>query len=283
MSSTLLCRASGGLWFLYCTREPLQGPLTPLSVEHRAPTPPALAEENSHLIKSHTRFYRLPFISPIFFFCQALSLWSCNAITSLLCSSPCSGMRKSPDVSPRRLSDISPQLRQLKYLVVDEAIKEDLKSSRSVEDINSASIEERILRITGYYGYQPWNASGKSESICTHGCCELLWNVSRSCPHNQAVSHCYTYHTNTQVLKKVLWSITWCLIWFDSLVYVGGWVKYSIWEYKVDYFSLFVILMSHTVVLPIEAHFVAFGFEVSLLNHIMDLVYIHPVPPHPSH
>ncbi|KAL6466342.1 hypothetical protein MHYP_G00241460 [Metynnis hypsauchen] len=69
------------------------------------------------------------------------------------------GMRKSPDVSPRRLSDISPQLRQLKYLVVDESIKEDLKSSRSVEDINSASIEERILRITGYYGYQPWNLS----------------------------------------------------------------------------------------------------------------------------
>lgn len=70
-----------------------------------------------------------------------------------------SGMRKSPDVSPRRLSDISPQLRQLKYLVVDESIKEDtLKSSRSFEDINSASIEEKILRITGYYGYQPWNA-----------------------------------------------------------------------------------------------------------------------------
>lgn len=74
-------------------------------------------------------------------------------------------MRKSPDVSPRRLSDISPQLRQLKYLVVDEAIKEDLKSSRSVEDINSASIEERILRITGYYGYQPWSTSYKSESV----------------------------------------------------------------------------------------------------------------------
>lgn len=76
-------------------------------------------------------------------------------------------MHKSPDVSPRRLSDISPQLRQLKYLVVDEAIKEDLKSSRSVEDINSASIEERILRITGYYGYQPWSTSYKSESL-TH-------------------------------------------------------------------------------------------------------------------
>ncbi|MGH0169590.1 UNVERIFIED_CONTAM: hypothetical protein FKN15_057114 [Acipenser sinensis] len=72
-------------------------------------------------------------------------------------------MKRSPDVSPRRLSDISPQLRQLKYLDADESIKEDLKSSRSVEDINSASIgltsiEERILRITGYYGYQPWTA-----------------------------------------------------------------------------------------------------------------------------
>lgn len=77
-------------------------------------------------------------------------------------------MRRSPDVSPRRLSDISPQLRQLKYLVVDEAIKEDLKWSRSVEDLTSASvgltsIEERILRITGYYGYQPWAASYKRE------------------------------------------------------------------------------------------------------------------------
>ncbi|KAK2824177.1 hypothetical protein Q5P01_021352 [Channa striata] len=81
------------------------------------------------------------------------------------------GMRKSPDVSPRRLSDISPQLRQLKYLVVDEAIKEDLKSSRSVEDINSASIEERILRITGYYGYQPWSTSYKTNLAATvlHG------------------------------------------------------------------------------------------------------------------
>lgn len=78
-------------------------------------------------------------------------------------------MRRSPDVSPRRLSDISPQLRQLKYLVVDEAIKEDLKWSRSVEDLTSGpvgltSIEERILRITGYYGYQPWAASYKSKT-----------------------------------------------------------------------------------------------------------------------
>ncbi|XP_038656499.1 putative thiamine transporter SLC35F3 isoform X1 [Scyliorhinus canicula] len=71
-------------------------------------------------------------------------------------------MRRSPDVSPRRLSDVSPQLRQLKYLVVDECIKEDLKASRSFEDLSNISsggltpIEERILRITGYYGYQPW-------------------------------------------------------------------------------------------------------------------------------
>lgn len=80
------------------------------------------------------------------------------------------GMRRSPDVSPRRLSDISPQLRQLKYLVVDEAIKEDLKWSRSVEDLTSGpvgltSIEERILRITGYYGYQPWATSYKTWSL----------------------------------------------------------------------------------------------------------------------
>lgn len=78
-------------------------------------------------------------------------------------------MRRSPDVSPRRLSDISPQLRQLKYLVVDEAIKEDLKWSRSVEDLTGGpagltSIEERILRITGYYGYQPWAASCKRKA-----------------------------------------------------------------------------------------------------------------------
>lgn len=97
--------------------------------------------------------------------------------TLSLCPLP-SGMRKSPDVSPRRLSDISPQLRQLKYLVVDEAIKEDLKSSRSVEDINSASIEERILRITGYYGYQPWRASHTSESLHTRELVALCGWVS---------------------------------------------------------------------------------------------------------
>uniref|UniRef100_A0A8B9JK14 Solute carrier family 35 member F3a n=1 Tax=Astyanax mexicanus TaxID=7994 RepID=A0A8B9JK14_ASTMX len=67
-------------------------------------------------------------------------------------------------MSPRRLSDISPQLRQLKSLVVDKEIKEEVKSSRSVEDISNASIEERILRITGYYGYQPWSTANRGEA-----------------------------------------------------------------------------------------------------------------------
>lgn len=126
-----------------------------------------LAQESSHLIKSYSDFTGnlstlLLFLFLFFlFFAKRFHfvLYHRHPLFSLP-----SGMRKSPDVSPRRLSDISPQLRQLKYLVVDEAIKEDLKSSRSVEDINSASIEERILRITGYYGYQPWSASYKSES-----------------------------------------------------------------------------------------------------------------------
>ncbi|XP_068080744.2 putative thiamine transporter SLC35F3a isoform X1 [Danio rerio] len=73
------------------------------------------------------------------------------------------GMRKPSDMSPRRLSDISPQIRQLKSLVLDEDLNEELKSSRSVEYIQNASIEERILRITGYYGYEPWSASVRGE------------------------------------------------------------------------------------------------------------------------
>lgn len=119
----------------------------------------ALSKEEPCLIESGERFMEGPLI-----LCQALSLFPLP-----------SGMHKSPHVSPRRLSDISPQLRQLKYLVVDEAIKEDLKSSRSVEDINSASIEERILRITGYYGYQPWRASYTSESLYILGACCFVW------------------------------------------------------------------------------------------------------------
>ncbi|KTG04542.1 hypothetical protein cypCar_00000703 [Cyprinus carpio] len=76
-----------------------------------------------------------------------------------LCPPKDRAMRKPSDMSPRRLSDISPQIRQLKSLVIDEDLSEELKSSRSVEYINNASIEERILRITGYYGYEPWDAS----------------------------------------------------------------------------------------------------------------------------
>lgn len=121
------------------------------------------------------------------------------------------GMRKSPDVSPRRLSDISPQLRQLKYLVVDEAIKEDLKSSRSVEDINSASIEERILRITGYYGYQPWASYKRDERIRENvvGTMEaqLAAGVaSAESSSNRRKLHCCIRVTAVQV-RKALWGV----------------------------------------------------------------------------
>uniref|UniRef100_A0A673I3V2 Solute carrier family 35 member F3b n=1 Tax=Sinocyclocheilus rhinocerous TaxID=307959 RepID=A0A673I3V2_9TELE len=110
-------------------------------------------------------------------------------------------MRKSPEVSPRRLSDISPQLRQLKYLVVDESIKEDLKSSRSVEDINSASIEERILRITGYYGYQPWNAVYKSKQLVAID----LHTGAEAGPGRQRLNCCVRV-TAVQV-RKAIWGV----------------------------------------------------------------------------
>ncbi|XP_047191276.1 putative thiamine transporter SLC35F3 [Scophthalmus maximus] len=122
------------------------------------------------------------------------------------------GMRKSPDVSPRRLSDISPQLRQLKYLVVDEAIKEELKSSRSVEDINSASIEERILRITGYYGYQPWNASYKREEraresvVGTTDAQSAGGAAGAEVGANRRRLHCCIRVTAVQV-RKALWGV----------------------------------------------------------------------------
>uniref|UniRef100_A0A672NC74 Solute carrier family 35 member F3 n=1 Tax=Sinocyclocheilus grahami TaxID=75366 RepID=A0A672NC74_SINGR len=111
-------------------------------------------------------------------------------------------MRKSPEVSPRRLSDISPQLRQLKYLVVDESIKEDLKSSRSVEDINSASIEERILRITGYYGYQPWNAVYKSNSSKN----ENLPSAGAEAGPGRQRLNCCVRVTAVQV-RKAIWGV----------------------------------------------------------------------------
>ncbi|KTF87825.1 hypothetical protein cypCar_00033702 [Cyprinus carpio] len=89
-------------------------------------------------------------------------------------------MRKPSDTSPRRLSDISPQIRQLKSLVItDEDLSEELKLSRSVEYINNASIEERILRITGYYGCKPWDASLRGEDQSNSEkvevkCCQFL-------------------------------------------------------------------------------------------------------------
>ncbi|XP_064177219.1 solute carrier family 35 member F3-like [Anguilla rostrata] len=122
------------------------------------------------------------------------------------------GMRKSPDVSPRRLSDISPQLRQLKHLVVEEAIKEELKSSRSVEDINSASIEERILRITGYYGYQPWNAPFKGEAqlkanatVTADGHASGVGAVAESRGGGQTLRCCL--RVTSSHLRKALWGV----------------------------------------------------------------------------
>lgn len=86
-------------------------------------------------------------------------------------------MIKPSDMSPRRLSDISPEIRQLKSLVIDEELNEELKSSRSVEYINNASIEERILRITGYYGYVPWNASLRGSSLRLIYACVYMLKV----------------------------------------------------------------------------------------------------------
>uniref|UniRef100_A0A8C3FE62 Solute carrier family 35 member F3 n=1 Tax=Chrysemys picta bellii TaxID=8478 RepID=A0A8C3FE62_CHRPI len=121
------------------------------------------------------------------------------------------GMRRSPDVSPRRLSDISPQLRQLKYLVVDEAIKEDLKWSRSVEDLTSASvgltsIEERILRITGYYGYQPWAASYKRDEHSRESPAPAEAQMQAGVEGGGRGNHCCWKCSVTQ-LKKFFWGV----------------------------------------------------------------------------
>ncbi|XP_051946228.1 putative thiamine transporter SLC35F3 isoform X1 [Xyrauchen texanus] len=135
------------------------------------------------------------------------------------------GMRRSPEVSPRRLSDISPQLRQLKYLVVDESIKEDLKSSRSVEDINSASIEERILRITGYYGYQPWNAVYKREDrpkenvVVTADGQATVGGVGAESGTGRQRLHCCVQVTAVQA-RKAIWGVAMvmcvCTSWAGS-------------------------------------------------------------------
>ncbi|XP_062905511.1 solute carrier family 35 member F4 isoform X3 [Mobula hypostoma] len=66
----------------------------------------------------------------------------------------------------RRLSDISLHLNQLKYLSPPSS--EDQQCSRSFMDVKAASngvssIEDRILRITGYYGYYPGYSSHQRE------------------------------------------------------------------------------------------------------------------------
>ncbi|XP_053568146.1 putative thiamine transporter SLC35F3 [Bombina bombina] len=120
-------------------------------------------------------------------------------------------MIRSPDVSPRRLSDISPQLRQLKYLVVDEAIKEDLKWSRSVEDLTSASvgltsIEERILRITGYYGYHPWSTSYKTDDHSQESPARIEAQMRGAADTSGLANQC-CWRCSVAQLKRFLWGI----------------------------------------------------------------------------
>ncbi|XP_039520965.1 putative thiamine transporter SLC35F3a isoform X2 [Pimephales promelas] len=122
-------------------------------------------------------------------------------------------MIKPSDMSPRRLSDISPEIRQLKSLVIDEELNEELKSSRSVEYINNASIEERILRITGYYGYVPWNASLREEDqsggekaevkIDGHSATET---VKSGCVNRLQRLRCCLC-TTAVLLRKALWGV----------------------------------------------------------------------------
>uniref|UniRef100_A0AAY4F007 EamA domain-containing protein n=1 Tax=Denticeps clupeoides TaxID=299321 RepID=A0AAY4F007_9TELE len=106
-------------------------------------------------------------------------------------------------MSPRRLSDISPQLHRLKSLVVvvDEDIKEDLRSSRSVEDMGKTSIEERILRITGYYGYQPWSSYQLNMGIFLS--CILLLDCIEY--RKQSLQSCL-YFTAIH-LREALWGV----------------------------------------------------------------------------
>ncbi|XP_055031091.2 putative thiamine transporter SLC35F3a [Misgurnus anguillicaudatus] len=145
------------------------------------------------------------------------------------CVQPCPqkdrGM-KQPDMSPRRLSDISPQLKQLKSLVIDDELNEELKSSRSVEFINSASIEERILRITGYYGYKPWSALYREEDQSSKAKVEVkvdgrgATSTVKSEHSNRRQSLRCCLHMTAVHLQRALWGVAMviciCLSWSGS-------------------------------------------------------------------
>ncbi|TRY85447.1 hypothetical protein DNTS_016111, partial [Danionella cerebrum] len=126
-------------------------------------------------------------------------------------------MRKTSDVSPRRLSDISPQISQLKTLFVEDDLNEELKSSRSVEYIKNASIEERILRITGYYSYEPWRTSHRGEEPCISEKSDLKvdGNSGAGTVKLQRLSFCL--HMTAVHLHKALWGVVVvvciCLSW----------------------------------------------------------------------
>ncbi|XP_051789600.1 putative thiamine transporter SLC35F3 [Erpetoichthys calabaricus] len=169
------------------------------------------------------------------------------------------GMRRLSDHSPRRLSDISSQLRQLRYLTVEDPIKEELKSSRSFLDVNSAlndlsTVEVRILRITGYYRHSPWSPDAldfqrekrtQSISLTTAEESESSENPSKQCCHrcplvvlrklacgvalacSVAVSWAGTTHTAKMTLTSInapfflTWFATTWNVFFFPLYYLG--------------------------------------------------------------
>ncbi|XP_067847659.1 solute carrier family 35 member F4 isoform X2 [Heptranchias perlo] len=98
----------------------------------------------------------------------------------------------------RRLSDISLHLNQLKYL--SPSPSEDQQCSRSFMDVKAASngvstIEDRILRITGYYGYYPGYSSHKREEASEN-------RTENLNPDNNVKTRCQTC---TSALLKIFW------------------------------------------------------------------------------
>ncbi|XP_043553678.1 solute carrier family 35 member F4 isoform X1 [Chiloscyllium plagiosum] len=98
----------------------------------------------------------------------------------------------------RRLSDISLHLNQLKYLSPPPS--EDQQCSRSFMDVKAASngvstIEDRILRITGYYGYYPGYSSHQREEASEN----RTENIN---PDNNVKTRCQTC---TSAFFKIFW------------------------------------------------------------------------------
>ncbi|XP_078418822.1 solute carrier family 35 member F4 [Cetorhinus maximus] len=98
----------------------------------------------------------------------------------------------------RRLSDISLHLNQLKYLSPPSS--EDQQCSRSFMDVKAASngvstIEDRILRITGYYGYYPGYSSHQREEASEN-------HTENLNPDNNVKTRCQSC---TSTFFKIFW------------------------------------------------------------------------------